>query len=99
MKQMIIHLATDNLFGLAGKEQCIKNFKSNRYLQLPPVEHNIDTLAFVPEEAFDLTNNPYRQDERMKKYGNGRSVSVGDIVEVEGRCFLCLSMGWEEFKK
>ena len=50
------------------------------------------------EEAFDLTNNPYRQDEREEVYGRGRSLSVGDIVEVtEGddvSRFMCLSFGW-----
>ena len=52
------------------------------------------------EEVFDLTNNPNRQDEREEKYGNGRSVSVGDVVIVN-RVFgeeqwLCLSTGWIE---
>lgn len=52
------------------------------------------------EEVFDLTNNPNRQDEREEKYGNGRSVSVGDVVIVN-RVFgeeqwLCLSNGWVE---
>lgn len=48
------------------------------------------------EEAFDLTNNPSRQDEREQVYGRGRSVSVGDVVEVEGEKFLCMSCGWEK---
>ena len=46
------------------------------------------------EEVFDLTNNPSRQDERMKKYGNGRSLSTGDIVEVGEEQWLCMSFGW-----
>jgi len=46
------------------------------------------------EEMFDLTNNPSRQQEREKVYGRGRSVSVGDIVEVNGVSYLCASMGW-----
>jgi hypothetical protein len=50
----------------------------------------------VAEEVFDLTNNPGRQDEREALYGRGRSVSVGDIVQVDGVLFLCASMGWTE---
>ena len=50
----------------------------------------------VAEEVFDLTNNPGRQDEREELYGRGRSVSVGDIVEVDGKMFLCAPMGWSE---
>jgi acetylornithine/succinyldiaminopimelate/putrescine aminotransferase len=47
------------------------------------------------EEAFDLTNNPCRQYEREKYYGRGRSVSVGDIVEVDNVAYLCSPMGWK----
>lgn len=48
------------------------------------------------EDAFDLTNNPYRQEERMVKYGNGRSASSGDVVELNGGAeyWVCLSIGW-----
>ena len=47
------------------------------------------------EEAFDVTNNPGRQDERELVYGRGRSVSVGDVVNVDGVDYLCASTGWE----
>jgi hypothetical protein len=48
----------------------------------------------VAEEVFDLTNNPCRQDERERVYGRGRSVSVGDIVDVDGTMFFCAPVGW-----
>lgn len=54
------------------------------------------TGADVAEYVFDLTNNPSRQDSRNMYYGPYRSVSVGDIVEVNGVKFLCDSMGWVE---
>ena len=64
------------------KSQAIvaKNFlREGRYT-------NAGTMAFVgmegsevAEEVFDLTNNPCRQDEREAYYGNGRSLSVGDV--------------------
>lgn len=47
------------------------------------------------EEVFDLTNNPSRQYEREKYYGRKRSVSVGDIVDVEGVKYLCCKTGWK----
>jgi hypothetical protein len=55
-----------------------------------------DTLTEeqVPEEMFDLTNNPYRQGEREVRYGRSRSVSVGDIVSVNGIRYLCRPNGW-----
>ena len=45
------------------------------------------------EEVFDLTNNPMRMD-RRSRYGNGRSVSVGDLVVVDGTIYLCRPTGW-----
>jgi hypothetical protein len=50
----------------------------------------------VAEEVFDLSNNPSRQAERDLHYGPFRSVSVGDIVNVDGQDYLCASMGWIE---
>ena len=47
------------------------------------------------EEAFDLTNNPGREEEREEKYGRGRSVSVGDIVRVGTDEWVCMSTGWK----
>ena len=46
------------------------------------------------EEAFDITNNPSRQKERESLYGRGRSVSVGDVVEVDGVNYVCAPTGW-----
>jgi hypothetical protein len=50
--------------------------------------------AEAAEEVFDLTNNPYRQQEREERYGRHASVSVGDIVQVGDTGFLCASVGW-----
>ena len=47
------------------------------------------------EEMFSLTNNPARQKERELIYGNGRSLSVGDIVIVDGMAYGCAGAGWE----
>lgn len=49
----------------------------------------------VAEEMFDLTNNPNRQDEREILYGTKPSISVGDIVEVDGIDYFCSSIGWK----
>ena len=46
------------------------------------------------DEMFNLTNSPWRQEEREKIYGRERSLSVGDIVIVDGEMFACLSIGW-----
>lgn len=52
------------------------------------------------ESAFDISNNPSRENERGHLWGNKRSLSVGDIVEVytddTKKTFLCDSIGWLE---
>ena len=53
----------------------------------------------VAEEVFDLTNNPSRQDEREELYGRGRSISVGDIIDVDGTLYLCAPTGWNILEK
>ncbi len=63
------------------------------FLILPRMEANEEGEA-AAEAMFDLTNNPSRQEERLHRYGNGRSVSSGDIVEVDGVNYLCCSIGW-----
>lgn len=54
------------------------------------------------DEAFELTNAPYREDERENLYGDYRSVSTGDIVEVSNKSgvkfYLCESIGWTEIQ-
>ena len=50
------------------------------------------------EEVYDLANNPSRINERRYQYGTGRSVSVGDIVEVGNDKFLCCTTGWKNIK-
>lgn len=54
------------------------------------------------EEIFDLTNNPSRMEEFRKStampYGY-RSVSVGDIVEVNGVDYFCDNIGWTIIKQ
>lgn len=71
------------------------NFHSYQSAASWDVDYADDDAA---EEAFDLTNNPYRQSERVELYGRGRSLSIGDIVEVcangETTEFLCDSFGW-----
>lgn len=52
------------------------------------------------ESAFDISNNPARQAERDSLWGQRRSLSVGDLVEVwegeTGKTYLCDSIGWLE---
>lgn len=66
----------------------------SQYFSYPPINVSVDGED-AAEEAFDLTNNPSRQTEREQKYGCGPSVSVGDVVEVDGVDYACLSFGWQ----
>lgn len=66
----------------------LSNYKVSKSIEVPFY------CEAAAEEAFDLTNNPSRQAEREEKYGLGKSVSVGDVVEVDGVNYLCESFGW-----
>lgn len=47
------------------------------------------------EEVFELSNHPNRQADRDLMWGDRRSLSVGDVVEVDGFNYMCCSTGWE----
>lgn len=88
-ERMIDFYVTGNAEQLAKKlikEGC---YKVQGTMGVPGLEGEA-----VAEEVFDLTNNPSRQQEREAVYGHYRSVSVGDIVNVDGQDWLCCSEGW-----
>ena len=69
--------------------------RSNAYKKIGVIQTTLVGEA-AAEEMFDLSNNPSRQDERDQLWGRRRSLSVGDVVHVDGESFLCLSMGWHK---
>lgn len=99
MSHVIIHLAPDSIaftsYARRSKEDAVAAFRAGQYSFCKSMEFSSAGMD-AAEEAFDLTNNPDRQDERERLYGRGRSVSVGDIVEVDGDAYLCESMGWSK---
>ncbi len=66
----------------------------NAYIAGPVIEVEAEDGEAAADQMFDLTNSPFRQEERVEKYGRGRSLSIGDIVEYDGQKFLCASFGW-----
>ena len=65
------------------------------YRKIGTLQVEVDGEA-AAEEMFDLSNNPSRQHERNIKWGANRSLSVGDVVHVDGESFLCASFGWKK---
>ncbi len=65
------------------------------YIALHSVEMVL-TGEDAAEEMFDLSNNPARAKDRHLVACN-RSLSVGDMVQVDNDRFLCLSTGWFKF--
>jgi hypothetical protein len=96
MSTINIKFAPISVTGLILRGYGMDNATDNRadYIDGPTFESEVSGEE-AAEEAFDLSNNPARQDERETRYGNGRSVSVGDIVVVDGTHeYLCASLGW-----
>ena len=71
--------------------------EAGKYTIMPSFEVYADGED-AAEAVFDLTNNPSRQREREDRYGRHRSISVGDVVEVDGVDYLCDSFGWTELE-
>jgi hypothetical protein len=67
-----------------GQYRCIGTFETDKEGQ------------HAAEEMFDLSNNPERDDERSNRWGSNRSLSVGDIVEVNDKRYVCCTVGWEQ---
>lgn len=94
MSQVQVKLAPNAVFFYSDtKATALKHY--DQYTLLPTMT-TWKSGEEAAEELFDLTNNPSRQEERIRCYGNGKSISVGDIVNVDGVDFLCMSAGWEE---
>jgi hypothetical protein len=77
----------------SSNQDFVRSYKQTYSVQAVfEVEQSGEAAA---EEVFDLTGNPSRQAERDEKYGSHRSVSVGDIIEVDGIDYFCAPIGWE----
>lgn len=91
IKLMPIEMMRDIYF-VEDKESFVKN-SLDQYKVCKPFNINCNSFD-VAEYIYDLTNNPSRQEEREDFYGRGRSVSIGDIVNVDGIDFLCDRIGF-----
>lgn len=99
-----VHLAPSHLSRLVysdgGGAALMHGYRAGEFVKQATVAIPVlMTGEEAAEEMFDLTNNPSRQDERELRYGNYRSVSVGDIIVVEEQPELvstwrCDSTGW-----
>jgi hypothetical protein len=96
MSKVIIKLAPNTIraeLHFAENKARIAKAMLPFYTQHTPILLNKAGMD-AAEEAFDLTNNPSREADRNEFYGPFRSLSVGDIVEVDGVDYLCDSFGW-----
>ena len=95
----IFQIPTDQMINFFGKDV------RKAHTEYALTRHGFASIFAVPcelvgeaaaEEMFDLSNNPSREDEREAKWGRHRSLSVGDVVHVDGESFICASFGWEK---
>lgn len=74
--------------------------KKNLFTKYETVSFGTDLVGEdAAEEAFDLSNNPCRNEERARVWGKRPSLSVGDVVEVfdsneTSTAYMCDSFGW-----
>ncbi|PPD55525.1 MAG: hypothetical protein CTY12_00685 [Methylotenera sp.] len=96
MASIIIKLAPQDIKREMYGERTLPLLQENisRYVSCSPINVPFEGED-AAEEAFDLTNNPSRQTEREQLYGRGPSVSVGDVIDVDGVNYACLPFGWQ----
>jgi len=54
-----------------------------------------------PDVAFELTNTiecPWWENAGVQAQKKTRSTSMGDVVEINGKFYLCEMIGWSEIK-
>jgi hypothetical protein len=71
-----------------------RTFKAENFQYYTHVA-NVDTNDM--EEAFALMNL-WEDESKVEKLGPCSSMSVGDILDVDGKLFRCASFGFDEIK-
>lgn len=98
MAKIRVHLINPKLMGEFYVRKDIEAFAINAFVEGTYESLTAGEIEFTGEEAaeemFDISNNPYRGSERYEMFGRCRSVSVGDMVEVDGDLYLCAPTGW-----
>lgn len=96
MNECTVFMVPNELLASASFTQNIVDFASRNATEYSMAfKYTTDkTGVDAAEEAFDMTNNPSRQDEREQVYGRGRSVSIGDVVVTDDFTYVCASRGW-----
>ena len=103
MTMIKIHLCPDNLRRETFTTPDLSSFARDNFPLY--TQTNWFTLPQVgdeaAEEAFDLSQNPSRDEERESVYRNHRPVCVGDVVQCLHRdrsrqFFLCNPIGWTQ---
>ena len=93
-----VFLAPDHLFGSfelyrsEALEQVRTNRSSYRLVGMIPTDLVGEDAA---EMVFDISNNPSKESLKESMGWVGRSLSVGDIVVVDGAEFVALPVGWK----
>ena len=60
------------------------------------VHESDDTVENILEIAFGMFNHGSGSESELFLKSNYRSLSVNDIVGINGKYYLCLSFGWKE---
>jgi hypothetical protein len=101
MSKVTIFLATDDImlqFLIAGSD-CLSVAKHEFWKYTVAKQFFCGkTGVDAAEEAFDITNNPDRFEERNHIHGNLRPIYDSDVVDVDGAKYIRMGIGWEILK-
>ena len=83
--------AADGALDIARAVNQLREEGAYRFIGVFETDKSAELAA---EEMFDLSNNPGRDAERSERWGDWRSLSVGDIVQVNDDSWVCGVVGW-----
>jgi hypothetical protein len=107
MKTVVAKFLSDQMFSKVMRNslslsdnilsEFYQSFDSFYHFSLELPDKNWRDPVDWAEEVFDIMNNPSRQKERNNYFpDHSRSLSVGDVVEVDGENFVCSPVGWSK---
>ena len=100
MTQRNVHvfLAPDHLFGSFElyRSEALEQVRTHRSMYRLAGMIPTDLVGEAAAEmVFGLANDPSKETAKESMGWTGRSLSVGDIVVVDGVEFVCLPVGWK----
>lgn len=87
--QTIVMYARDGALNFARE-----NF--DKYRTVFECEHEGESGQLAAEAMFELFSSPSEESDKFRAATGAKMMAVGDVVEVDGKKFVCMPCSWRE---